>query len=390
MRILFCHQNFPGRFGFMAGSLAADPNNEVLFASCHQRRGATVPGVRRVILRTERLRRPPREENYAQIWCRFLLSGKSGYTFLERLNAEFQPECVFSSASGGVTFFAQKAFPRAFHVFYAGVEEALWPGADFTEGSRAALAMQWVQMLQSQLCFIFSERQRELFPPAVRAGLRYLTPWVDTDWMCPDSAEAVPRDGVAPAPELVSFDMRHFRLAAASDLRDLMRDLLTARPDCRIVACFGGNPAFTLFDAWRARLPQPLGHRLRVVDFLRPAEYRDMFRATCLHVCADASPSSLPGWREAMSCGAALMMPAADAFSDALLKPGETMLTLPRGSRQDRLTAVLHPLERPEMRAAVGRAARGAVVAARSPQTLVPPHLATVLEAYERYKSDPQ
>ena len=78
MRILFCHQNFPGRFGFMAGSLAADPNNEVLFASCHQRRGATVPGVRRVILRTERLRRPPREENYAPIWCRYMLSGKSG------------------------------------------------------------------------------------------------------------------------------------------------------------------------------------------------------------------------------------------------------------------------------------------------------------------------
>ena len=107
----------------MAEHLAANPENEVLFASCHQRRGATVPGVRRIILRTEAARRSPQEENCAQAWCRATLSGKGGYAFLQRINAEFQPHWVLSSASRGATFFVQRAFPQAFHVFYAGVGE---------------------------------------------------------------------------------------------------------------------------------------------------------------------------------------------------------------------------------------------------------------------------
>ena len=81
MRILFFHKNFPGRFGFMAAHLAANPENEVLFASCHQRSGAAVPQVRRVIVKPDAARRPQREENYAQSWCAAMLSGKAATPF---------------------------------------------------------------------------------------------------------------------------------------------------------------------------------------------------------------------------------------------------------------------------------------------------------------------
>lgn len=378
----------------MAEHLAANPENEVLFASCHQRRGATVPGVRRIILKTET--RSPQEENCAQAWCRAMLSGKGGYAFLQRINAEFRPQCVFSSASRGTTFFVQRAFPQAFHVFYAGVDNAIREPADLAEGKRAELDMQCVQILQSRLCFVFSARQREFFPAEIRANLRCVTPWVDTDWMCPDSAAVLRCEGFehAPGQELVSFDMRHFAAALAERLRELVTGLLAARPACRIVACFGGNPMLGLFEEWRPHLPEAMRRRLHLANFLPLAGYRDMFRAASLHVCADTAPSPVPGWLEAMSCGAALMLPAPPASfvslasgTNAFLKPGENMFTLPQAGPREQLAAILDALNRPDRLVDLGRAARRSVVATYSPQRIVPPHVQTVLEEYERFRA---
>ena len=378
----------------MAEHLAANPENEVLFASCHQRRGATVPGVRRIILRTEAARRSPQEENCAQAWCRATLSGKGGYAFLQRINAEFQPHWVLSSASRGATFFVQRAFPQAFHVFYAGVGETNPQPADLAEDKKAELDMQCVQILQSRLCFVFSARQRAFFPPAIRANLRCATPWVDTDWMCPDSTAVLRCEELehVPGQELVSFDVRHFAAALAKDLRDLFVGLLAARPSCRVLVCFGGNPMRKLFEAWRPHLPDAMRRRLHLANFLPLAEYRNMFRVTRLHVCADAAPSPLPGCLEAMSCGAALMLPAPPASfvslasGAAFLKPGENMLPLPQNGPQEQLAAVLRALDRPDRLADLGFAARRSVVAAYSPQKLVPPHVETVLAEYERFR----
>lgn len=388
MRILFFHKNFPGRFGFMAAHLAANPEHEVLFASCHQRSGAAVPRVRRVIVKPDAARRPPREENYAQIWCGAMLSGKSRYTFLERLNAEFRPHWVLSSAFGGISFFVPRAFPQAFHVFYAGLEHAPRTAEGLSEAKKAELAMQGMQALQSRLCFAFCEEQRNLFPEVLRPAVRLMTPWVDTDWMRPGISAGFQHGTFTPAPgsELVSFDMQSAAAARASSLLKLAAALLGARPSCRMVLCFGGNPVRGMFEAWHGGLPESLRRRVCLADFLRPGEYRDLFRASAIHVCAEARPSPPPGWLEAMSCGAALMMPAPAA--DALLKPGENMLPFPSGGWEEQLEAVVEALDQPDRLAAIGAGARRDIVKALSPQVLVPPHVALLLAEYEAFRKE--
>lgn len=388
MRILFFHKNFPGRFGFMAAHLAANPENEVLFASCHQRSGAAVPRVRRVIVKPDAARRPQREENYAQSWCAAMLSGKSRYTFLERLNAEFRPHWVLSSAFGGISFFVPRAFPQAFHVFYAGLEHAPRTAEGLSEAKKAELNMQGMQALQSRLCFAFSEDQRNLFPEALRPAVRLVTPWVDTDWMKPDASAAFCHDAFAPAPgsELVSLDMQGLAADRASSLLKLVAALLGARPSCRMVLCFGGNPVRRLFEAWHGGLPEKPRGRVCLADFLRPGEYRDLFRASTVHVCMGARPSPPPGRLEAMSCGAVVMMPA--PVADALLKPGENMLPFPPGGWEEQLEAIVEALDQPDRLAAIGASARRDVVRALSPQVLVPPHVALLLAEYEAFRGE--
>lgn len=379
MRILFCHENFPDRFGFMASYLAANPEHEVLFASRFQRRGLTLPGVRRVILKKGEPQCASEEQDYAQLWCRTALSGKSSYALLQRLNAAFQPHLVLTSASRGLTLFVRQAFPQAFQVFYVGSG-----GRDRTEGGKLALAVQGMQVLQSQLCFAFSEAQRKLFPAPLRPVIQVTTPWVDTDRMNPAAAEAFRCDGFAhdPGTELISWDMQHLAADREQSVQQLLAGLLAARPLCRMAICCGGNPEARRLGTRLLQTPQ--AGRLHVTDFLRPEAYRDMVCASRLHICADTAESPLPGWREAMSCGAALMLPASAAQTSTFLRPGENMLPLPASGPEAQLSAVLRALERPESLDAVGRAARGAVVAAYSPQTLVPPHAALVLESVRR------
>ena len=158
-----------------------------------------------------------------------------------------------------------------------------------------------------------------------------------------------------------------------------------------MVLWFGGNPVRRLFEAWHAGLPENLRCRVCLADFLRPDEYRDLFRASSIYVCAETRPSPPPGRLEAMSCGAAVMMPApaTDAFAmDALLKPGENMLPFPSGSWEEQLEAVVEALEQPDRLAAIGAGARRDVVKALSPQVLVPPHVALLLEEYEAFRKE--
>ena len=54
MRILFCNDSFPGNFEALAGLLAADSANEVLFLSTFVRKDFSIPGVSRVRLRLNR------------------------------------------------------------------------------------------------------------------------------------------------------------------------------------------------------------------------------------------------------------------------------------------------------------------------------------------------
>lgn len=388
MRILFCHENFPDRFGFMASYLAANPEHEVLFASRFQRSGFTLANVRRVILKAGDTRRAPRGHNYAQLWCRTMLAGEPLFDFLRTLDVEFQPHMVLTSASSGITFFAQQAFARAFHVFYAGgISTSVLSGASEC-GKNAAVAMQSVQVLQSHYCLAFSEEQQNLFPKQLRNTIQVILPWVDTECMNPAMAEGFRCDGFeyVPGQELVSFNLKSLGTLMEHALQKLVLGLLVARPQCRIVLNLGDNPIGKGFESWSRHMPESLRRRLCLTNFMRLGAYRDLLCASTVHICPGTTESLLLGRLEAMSCGTVLMMPVREhAASLSFFKPGENMLEFPETGPEEQLEAVLHALECPHKCAAIRRKGREAVVAAYSPQTLVPAHVAALMAEYQKY-----
>lgn len=388
MRILFFHENFPGRFGALASYLAADPKNEVLFASFFQRRDFAIPGVRRVVLRVSDPRRGADEHTYAQAWGRIAQGGSQLFSKLERLNADFAPQLLFSSTFGGFSLFVQPAFPRAFHVFYAG-----WQGSGRGAGSsdgpmQARMSAQWVEILQSNLCFAFSEETRNHFPAPLRPAIHPVIPWVETDFMNPAAAQAFSWEGFAYAPgdELVSFNAKGLIMEAeqAERLRRLVLALLEARPACRVLLNHSRTPAGEALKAWRDGLPEDARKRLCVTDSLSLTAYRNMLCASSVHICPEVMPVFLMEKIETMSCASVLMTPLAGA--GRFFRPGLNMLAYPAASPQTQMEAIVRALDEGGRLEPLRERARADVVAAFSPQALIPPHAQAVLRACEAWR----
>lgn len=365
MRILFCHENFPDRFGYMASLLAANPENEVLFASCFQRKGTVLPKVRRIILKTGDARRLPPADNYAGMWARAVQIGMRQFDFLQKLNADFHPDLVFSSASNGVGFFLHAALPQSFKVFYVG----RLGSHDQAQKLKANLDMQLPQILASDLCFAFSEQERSLFPPALRESIRLQKSWLDTDFFSPLS---VPASSV----HLVSFDVQNVASQNLRKVCQVLFGLLSKRTDCRLAILFGANPLAEKIRAWLATLPDSMRQRTQTANFLRLQEYLDLFRTSRLYICQEAGPSPCPGWLEAMSCATAVMLP--ESLKENPF-PQKNTLNFPENDPAQELAAVLQALDKPKLLSALGMVARKSVLEMYGQDRIVPPHLDFVL-----------
>lgn len=381
MRILFCHENFPGRFGHLATQLAADPAHEVLFASCFQRHGVSLPGVRRVILRADRTRRAAQAQTYAAQWQQAVAAGEGFFNMLQKLAAQFQPHMVLTIASGGRTFFVRQAFAGAFHVFYCG--DTLSLSAQTAPCHAASNAMQALQALQSHACFCFDAAQRALFPPQVQAHVRVIPPWVDTDMMHTAQAGPFQAEGFdyTAGQELVSLDLKYLSPQKEQAVSVLLRCLLRERPQTRLVLNLSRGTGRAGLRAWCDRLPEAMRRRLCIADALRLEDLRDMLCAARLHICPEPATPLL--YRlEAMSCGTALLAPAVQPF----FRPGKNMLALPENT-EDQCRAMLAALENPQHCAQLGRTARQDVLATYSQQKLVPSHADCLLAAYARHSA---
>lgn len=311
MRILFCADTFPGRFGPLAAAFAAD-GHEVLFASHYGRRDFALPGVKRVLLKPVRMRRsddPASGEAARMEWNKALVTAHhAAEAFATLRNRGFVPDMAVFAASSGAALALTRAFPEAVLLGFA---DALHARASREEAEAAQLRMR-ACLAQSHACFAFSEQHLDSMPPLLRRAACLLPPAVDTDFFSPEAAQPFVLEGQSmEEAELVTVDLRSVPAASSRSLWNLCAGLLAHRPECRILMTCAEAHVREAAQAMAQALPHVWQERLLVQEFKSLHEWRDMLCASAVHIVPEAlsASSPLPEVLEAMSCGTLLAVP---------------------------------------------------------------------------------
>lgn len=388
MRIFFISNYFPGDLGPLARTLAAAPENEVLFASNRQRKGYALPGVRQVRLKSAPLfgDAPP---TVPVLWDETLRRGSCGLRSLQALRESWgEPDIIFATLAGGAAFFAPQAFPDSFLVAYAetGLKNfSLLP----QEGRAAWLLLQSALFLQAGLCFAWSERQRRLFPRQLRGEIHLVAPCVDTEvfsraavqpWLEGEDGAG----GVEGARRLLTLDATGLDGEALAALLRMGYAVLRALPDCHVVMLTENGRLREALEAAAASWPAGCRKHFAAYNSLPFERYRDLLAASALVVSPGEGDAAERAMLEAMSCETLLM---ARSGAANFLRPGVNMLELP-DAPLDTVLALLAARPRDGAPTPQGRSARRTVLAHFSEAVVAPRHLAEVMRAWAAWKKE--
>ena len=384
MRILFCDNACPGRFGPLPVKLASGGAHEVMFLSFYPRDSEQTPGVVHARLRLDRAGPEQEGDPFLAAWGRVFRLGRQAFrTFCRIRDSGFVPDVVCVTYFDGPAFFLREAFPDAFVVSYAGALHGGGGDAGRAARLRAFQEVQKYQLVQSDMCFVRSRAQRDAFPALLRPRIHVQPPYVDTRFFSPghgDLRAFFPRAGVE---EMVAFHLKGAH--RPEEWGQVVLGLLMRRPRCAASLAFGANP---LRGVWEERvrvLPEALRARLFLVPGLEREAYRDFLCLSSAHVFPEYAP--LQEMLETMSCGSLLLMPAPDG-DDEIFRPGETMMAFPRRRAEEQIAALCDVLERRESLASL--CARGrAEVGARCGAAALERHWAFIMEEYAKSRAFP-
>ena len=181
MRILFVNHTFPGDLGPLLAAFAAQPEHEILFASCRGRRDFSVPGVRHVVLSPSRSRRLVGDGAGTSL-DRAVEMGRQALQAFRLLRQNgFVPDMVLLSSALEQGLFLRDAFPEAFVACFA---ESL--PSDGLAGDGKGLVrhlLQCRQMQQSDLAIRLAA-EGATRDPEQRGAVTLPYP-VDTDYFSP-------------------------------------------------------------------------------------------------------------------------------------------------------------------------------------------------------------
>lgn len=396
MRILFISHTMPGVFGPLAEYFAGQSENDVVFAAEYSRRSQELPGVRRLRVRRTRDKRPSsaaggRREDAARELQRAFLRGDAMHERLLQLREDgFDPDIVVTSSGMGVSMLTREVFPRHFLAAYLD-----WVAVPCGLCAGEASYQQAVQrMTQSKLVmdadylFTLSQGQRQQYPPFIADHIDILPPCVDTSFFCPAAAQPFEHEGRAygRAEEVLVFSVRSADLPRKMPLWAAMHMLLMQRPQAHIfLLCGGRNVWDTLLPDWEA-LPECSRSRIHLLDFLDNAAYRDLLCAASLFVMLEPPSFFFSCMLEAMSCEAALVLPASGVLREVLTREGCACLCKSSGL-EEISAAVLGLLEQPARLREIQQGGRALVEESYCRQRHLPVQAELLLNAWRRWRS---
>lgn len=220
MRILFAHKHCPGQFIHLARSLAASPENEVVFVA--EQIDETIPGVRIDTIAPTRRSAPP-THHYVQSFENAVLLGQSAYrTFSSLRRSGFLPDLAYAHAGFGLGLYVKDAFPRTrllghFEWYYRarnsdadflGTGEVTDDEALRIRTRNAGLLM---ELAQCDRGICPTQFQRAQFPPEFLDKLAVVHEGVDTEMFRPATERPLTIEGIPPEAlggEIVTYAAR--------------------------------------------------------------------------------------------------------------------------------------------------------------------------------------
>ena len=324
MRLLFLNSVFPGRFRSLAQAFGAIRDNTVLFLA-ESGQKTTIPGVRRL-----RLAPPASYESddpaEREIVTRLRRGARAGNALLALRKEGFSPDIICASASMGGSFYVRDIFPKTFYVgqadwFYTQGESHCFftrgkprPAADFAP-ARVANLWEYNALGECDLAVTSSLWQHSQYPDFLAKKLHVVHSGINTRFFSPLENQEE-RSG-----ELVSFfGPPHDAARGFQQFKDCLPRLLEQRPNCLVLLSWLENSQgeARALPSGRAEeeatrsvdsLNLPPEQRVRVhVLGPRPLkEYRELLRASTVHVYLAAPHALTTGLLEGMACGALIV-----------------------------------------------------------------------------------
>ena len=326
MNYLFLHHNYPAQFRFTAASLAAQPDNRVVFLTEHQRKDVNLPGVQQGIVPVPQ---PEKTDNRAEYDMLLILRrGEAfGNAMLELGRQGFTPDIVFDHCGWGCSLFVKDIFPRTRRVsYFEWYFNKLYP-QDLRKAKLEQLpALFAPQRLRNQCqldalvdCDVAispTEWQKSQYPPELQPKIHVMHDGIDPAFFSP-SGENEPllqeiRDsGLFGVKELVTYTARGFEPTRGfPEFFRCLPAVLAARPDCHVVIMGADRLVYdgprpddrTWLQAMRMEAPVDES-RVHILGFQSYPRYKKLLQSSSLHVYLTAPYVLSWSLLEAMSCG---------------------------------------------------------------------------------------
>jgi glycosyltransferase involved in cell wall biosynthesis len=362
MRVLFLHPNFPAHFRDLAPALAADPANEVVFAT--QERERALPGIRKVAYGSNREVRD-QTHPYLHATEEAVLAGQGGYRAGLRLRAEgFVPDLVIAHSGWGQSLYLPDLFPDArfigyFEWFYRphGSNSDFLPEADVGIDEACRIRMRNSPILLDLVAcdwgIVSTPWQLAQFPEVFHAKLSVVHEGIDTHAFSPAPGTRFAVEGLdlSDVDELVTYATRG--LEPYRGFPTFMRAVelvLRRRPRAHVViggedrAAYGSPPPGG--GTWKEHMLAELDvdrSRVHFVGLLPPPQMLQLLRASAAHVYSTVP--FIPSWSlfEAMAAGCMVVGSATPPVTEVLAHGRNGLLFdfFDHEALADRLCAVL-------------------------------------------------
>ena len=376
MRVLFVHKVFPGQYAHLARALAAERGNEVVFV--HAEGDGDIPHVRTVRIAPSRAT-AANTHHYVQGLESAVLYGQAAYRAAGELaRSGFRPDVICAHAGFGPGLYLKDAFPGVpllgyFEWFYRARDadaDFLDPravGEDDALRIRTRNAAILLELTSCDRAVCPTAFQRDQFPPELREKLTVLHDGVDTGYFAPEAVRLLDMPADAENVTDATRGLEPYRgfpqfmeaLALLQRHRPKLHAVIVGADEThygRPAANGGGHREATL-----AAIPTLDRRRVHFRGFLPAAAYRDVLRASHVHVYLTVPFVLSWSLLDAMATGC-VIVGSDTAPVREVLRDGATGLLADMRSPRAIATAIERLLDDRALAARLGSAARRHVV----------------------------
>ena len=388
MNILFLHPNFPSQYLNLAAYFGRDSRHKVYFLA-KDTNGVSIPGVN---LGVYKVQQPPKGTHpYIKPIEAAVLEGQAVARALVELRqkVKFVPDVIVAHTGWGSALYVKDLYPEVpligyfewyYHAF--GSDVGYWPSDLVTDNDKLRIrtlnAHHLLNLTNCDVLYTPTEWQRQQFPTEFRDRMKVIHEGVDTSYHAPDpEAKLVlekPALDLSAAEEIVTYVSRGLEpYRGFPQFMDAVRLLLKRRPKCHVVVigadrtCYGAKPKIgnpPKETTWLTLEKRKAGFDTKRVHFTGPlshADYLKVLQASTVHVYL-TRPFVL-SWSllESMSIGCCLVSSATPPVEE-VIEDGVNGLLANFQAPEQIAERIEEALEKPELRARLGRAARATVI----------------------------